>query len=147
MKLTNYFLPVMKDDPADAQIVSHRLMVRAGLVRQAVSGIYSWLPMGLKVLENIQRIVHCHEQEAGALNMLMPTIQPLNLWNESGRSEDYGQELLQFKDRHGRDMLYGPTNEDIFHQKFTTAHDAESWTNFISELPLYVIKIQRQFPI
>ena len=112
MRLTRYFLPVLKETPAEAQIVSHRLMLRAGMVRQASAGIYSWLPLGYKVLRNIERIVHEEQQRAGAIPVLMPTIQSADLWRESGRYDDYGAEMLRIKDRHDRDMLYGPTNEE-----------------------------------
>ena len=112
MRLTRYFLPVLKETPAEAQIVSHRLMLRAGMIRQASAGIYSWLPLGYKVLRNIERIVHEEQQRAGAIPVLMPTIQSADLWRESGRYDDYGAEMLRIKDRHDRDMLYGPTNEE-----------------------------------
>ncbi|TVQ56721.1 MAG: proline--tRNA ligase [Rhodobacteraceae bacterium] len=113
MRYTRYFLPVLKETPAEAQIVSHRLMLRAGMVRQATSGIYSWLPLGLKVLRRIEQIVHEEQQAMGAVPLLMPTIQSADLWRESGRYDDYGQEMLRIKDRHDRDMLYGPTNEEL----------------------------------
>ena len=112
MRLSRYFLPMLKETPAEAQIASHRLMLRAGLVRQASAGIYSWLPLGYRVLRNIERIVHDEMQAAGALPLLMPTIQSADLWRESGRYEAYGPEMLRIKDRHDRDMLYGPTNEE-----------------------------------
>ena len=112
MRLTRYFLPVLKETPADAQIVSHRLMLRAGMIRQASAGIYSWLPMGYKVLRRIEQIVHEEQQRAGAIPILMPTIQSADLWRESGRYDDYGAEMLRIRDRHERDMLYGPTNEE-----------------------------------
>src|SRR5699024_1358294 len=111
MRLTRYFLPVLKETPAEAQIVSHRLMLRAGMIRQASAGIYSWLPLGYKVLRRIEQIVHEEQMRAGAVPMLMPTIQPADLWRESGRYDDYGAEMLRITDRHERDMLYGPTNE------------------------------------
>ena len=112
MRLTRYFLPVLKETPAEAQIVSHRLMLRAGMVRQASAGIYSWLPLGYKVLRRIEQIVHEEQQRAGAIPVLMPTIQSADLWRESGRYDAYGPEMLRIKDRHDRDMLYGPTNEE-----------------------------------
>ena len=113
MRLSRYFLPVLKETPADAQIVSHRLMLRAGMIRQASAGIYSWLPLGYKVLRRIEQIVHEEQQRAGAIPILMPTIQSADLWKETGRYDAYGPEMLRITDRHDRDMLYGPTNEDM----------------------------------
>jgi prolyl-tRNA synthetase len=118
MRLTRYFLPVLKETPAEAQIVSHRLMLRAGMVRQSSAGIYSWLPMGYKVLRRIEEIVHQEQQRAGAIPMLMPTIQSADLWRESGRYDDYGPEMLRITDRHERDMLFGPTNEEMITEIF-----------------------------
>ena len=111
MKLSNYFLPVLKENPKEAQIVSHRLMLRAGMIQQSSAGIYSWLPLGLKVLSKIEQIVREEQDNAGALEIKMPTIQPAEIWQESGRYDDYGLEMLRVKDRHERDMLYSPTNE------------------------------------
>ncbi len=120
MRLSSYFLPLLRENPAEAQIVSHRLMLRAGMIRQSSAGIYSWLPLGLRVLHNIEIIVRAEQDAAGAQELLMPTIQPAELWRESGRYNDYGEEMLRIRDRHERDMLYGPTNEelitDIFRQ-------------------------------
>ena len=113
MRLSRYFLPVLKETPAEAQIVSHRLMLRAGMIRQASAGIYSWLPLGYKVLRNIERIVHEEQQRAGHIPMLMPTLQSADLWRQSGRYDAYGPEMLRIRDRHDRDMLYGPTNEEM----------------------------------
>jgi prolyl-tRNA synthetase len=118
MRLTRYFLPVLKETPAEAQIVSHRLMLRAGMIRQASAGIYCWLPLGYKVLRRIEAIVHDEQQRAGAIPVLMPTIQSADLWRRSGRYEAYGPEMLRIKDRHGRDMLYGPTNEEQITEMF-----------------------------
>jgi len=112
MRLSRYFIPVLKETPKEAQIVSHRLMLRAGMIQQSSAGIYSWLPMGLKVMRKIEQIVREEQNRAGANEILMPTIQPAELWQESGRYEDYGLEMLRIKDRHDRDMLYGPTNEE-----------------------------------
>ena len=112
MRLTNYFLPTLRETPAEAQINSHRLMLRAGLIRQASAGIYSWLPMGYKVLQKISDIVRGEQSLAGAQEMLMPTLQLAELWKRSGRYEAYGPEMLRIKDRNDRDMLYGPTNEE-----------------------------------
>jgi prolyl-tRNA synthetase len=113
MRLSRSFIPTLKETPAEAQIASHRLMLRAGLVRQTSAGIYAWLPMGLRVLQNISRIVREEQNAAGAQELLMPTIQPAELWRESGRYDDYGKEMLRIRDRHDRDMLYGPTNEEM----------------------------------
>ncbi len=112
MRLSRYFIPILKETPAEAQIVSHRLMLRAGMIRQASAGIYSWLPLGYKALRKIEAIVHDEQQKAGAIPVLMPTIQSADLWRESGRYDAYGPEMLRIKDRHDRDMLYGPTNEE-----------------------------------
>src|SRR6266481_2951059 len=112
MRLSQYFLPVLRENPSEAQIVSHRLMLRAGMIRQSSAGIYSWLPLGLRVLKKIERIVREEQDRAGALEILMPTMQPAELWRESGRYEDYGKEMLRIRDRHDREMLYGPTNEE-----------------------------------
>ncbi|MCY3702037.1 MAG: proline--tRNA ligase [Rhodospirillales bacterium] len=112
MLRTRFPVPTQKDDPAEAQIVSHRLMLRAGLVRQASAGIYSWLPMGFRVLKKIEGIVRAEQNAAGAVEVLMPTIQAADLWKASGRYEDYGLEMLRVTDRHEREMLYGPTNEE-----------------------------------
>jgi prolyl-tRNA synthetase len=112
MRLSQYFLPTLKETPSEARIVSHRYMLRAGMVRQASAGIYSWLPLGLRVLKKIQQIVREEQNASGAQEILMPTIQSADLWRQSGRYEDYGKEMLRITDRHGRDMLYGPTNEE-----------------------------------
>ena len=121
MRLSQYFLPTLREDPKEAEIVSHRLMLRAGIVRQASAGIYSWLPMGFRVLENIRRIVSEEQALAGAHEMLMPTIQSADLWKQSGRYEDYGKEMLRITDRHDREMLYGPTNEELITDIFRSA--------------------------
>src|SRR4029077_9974454 len=112
MRLTQGFIPTIKETPNEAQIASHRLMLRAGLVRQTSAGIYAWLPLGYRVLRNIERIVREEQNAAGAQEVLMPTIQSAELWRESGRYDDYGKEMLRIRDRHERDMLYGPTNEE-----------------------------------
>jgi prolyl-tRNA synthetase len=120
MRLSRYFLPILRDDPKEAEIVSHRLMLRAGMIRQEAAGSYSWLPLGLKVLRKIEQIVREEQDRSGAIEVLMPTIQSADLWRKSGRYDAYGKEMLRIKDRHDRDMLYGPTNEemitDIFRQ-------------------------------
>ena len=127
MRLSDYFLPTLREDPAEAQIVSHRLMLRAGLVRQASAGIYSWLPLGLRVLRKVEQIVREEQDAAGAQELLMPTIQSAELWQESGRYDGYGKEMLRIIDRHDREMLYGPTNEelitDIFRQTIRSYKD------------------------
>jgi len=112
MRLSEYFLPLLRENPSEAQIVSHRLMLRAGMIRQSSAGIYSWLPLGLRVLKKVERIVREEQDRAGAQEILMPTIQPAELWRESGRYDDYGKEMLRVRDRHEREMLYGPTNEE-----------------------------------
>lgn len=113
MRMTRYFLPVSRETPSEAQIVSHQLMLRAGLIRQTAAGIYAWLPIGLRVLRKIEAIVRAEQNRAGAVEVLMPTIQSADLWRDSGRYDAYGPEMLRIKDRHGRDMLYGPTNEEM----------------------------------
>ncbi|MGQ0590767.1 MAG: proline--tRNA ligase [Sphingosinicella sp.] len=118
MRLSRYFLPVAKETPADAQIVSHKLMLRAGLIRQTAAGIYAWLPLGHRVLRKIEQIVREEQDRAGAVEMLMPTIQSAELWRQSGRYDAYGPEMLRFTDRHEREMLYGPTNEEMITQIF-----------------------------
>ncbi len=139
MRLSRYFLPVLKENPSEAQIVSHRLMLRAGMIRQQAAGIYSWLPLGFKVLKRIEQIVHEEQERAGHIPLLMPTLQPADLWRESGRYEDYGQEMLRIKDRHGRDMLYGPTNEEMITDIF------RSHVGSYKDLPLTLYHIQWKF--
>jgi prolyl-tRNA synthetase len=118
MRLSRFFLPVLRETPKEAEIVSHQLMLRAGMVRQASAGIYSWLPLGFRVLMKIEQIVRDEQDRAGAIELLMPTLQPADLWRESGRYDAYGPEMLRFKDRHDREMLYGPTNEELITQIF-----------------------------
>jgi prolyl-tRNA synthetase len=113
MRLSRYFLPVSKESPADAQIVSHKLMLRAGLIRQTAAGIYAWLPLGHRVLRKIEQIVREEQDRAGAVELLMPTLQSADLWRQSGRYDAYGPEMLRITDRHEREMLYGPTNEEM----------------------------------
>lgn len=139
MRLSRYFMPVLKETPAEAQIASHRLMLRAGMIRQSSAGIYSWLPLGLKVLRRLEQIVHEEQERAGHLPMLMPTIQSADLWKESGRYEDYGKEMLRITDRHDRDMLYGPTNEELITDIFR--RDVGSY----KQLPLTLYHIQWKF--
>ena len=113
MRLSAYFLPTLKENPNEAQIVSHRLMLRAGMIRQTSAGIYAWLPLGFRVLKKIEQIVREEQNRAGAIELLMPTLQQADMWRESGRYDAYGPEMLRFKDRHERELLYGPTNEDM----------------------------------
>jgi prolyl-tRNA synthetase len=139
MRLSRYFLPTLKETPSEAKIASHRLMLRAGMIRQGAAGIYSWLPLGLKVLKKIEQIVREEQDRAGAVEMLMPTIQPAELWEESSRYDDYGKEMLRIEDRHGRRMLFGPTNEemitDIFRREVKSYRD----------LPINLYHIQWKF--
>ncbi len=121
MRLSQYFLPLLKETPSEAQIASHRLMLRAGMIRQSAAGIYTWLPLGFRVLQKVEQIVREEQDAAGALELLMPTLQPAELWRESGRYEDYGEEMLRIKDRHKREMLYGPTNEELITEIFRGA--------------------------
>ncbi len=139
MRLSSFFLPTSRDDPAEAQIVSHRLMLRAGMIRRASAGIYSWLPLGFRALRNVERIVREEQDRAGCQEMLMPTIQSADLWRESGRYEGYGKEMLRIEDRHGRDMLYGPTNEELITEIFR--HYVKSYR----ELPKLLYHIQWKF--
>ena len=139
MRLSHGFIPTLKETPAEAQIASHRLMLRAGLVRQTSAGIYAWLPLGLRVLRNIERIVREEQDAAGAQEVLMPTIQPAELWKESGRYDDYGKEMLRVRDRHERDMLYGPTNEEMITDLFRQS------IRSYRELPQILYHIQWKF--
>ena len=139
MRLSRYFLPTLKDDPAEAQIASHRLMLRAGLIRQEASGIYAWLPLGLRVLHNIERIVREEMNRAGALELLMPTLQLADLWRESGRYDAYGPEMLRLRDRHERELLYGPTNEEMITGIFRAG------VRSYRDLPLNLYQIQWKF--
>jgi prolyl-tRNA synthetase len=139
MRRSTYFLPTLKEDPAEAQIVSHRLMLRAGMIRQASAGIYSWLPLGFKVLKKVEQIVREEQDAAGCQELLMPTIQSADLWRESGRYEGYGKEMLRIVDRHDRDMLYGPTNEELITDIFR--HSVRSYR----DLPKLLYHIQWKF--
>ena len=139
MRLSRYFLPVLKETPSEAQIASHRLMLRAGMIKQAGAGIYSWLPLGFKVLRNIENIVHEEQRRAGHIPMLMPTLQSADLWRESGRYDDYGEEMLRITDRQGRDLLYGPTNEELITDIFR-AH-----VGSYKDLPMTLYHIQWKF--
>lgn len=139
MRLSRYYLPVTKETPSDAQIVSHKLMLRAGLIRQTAAGIYAWLPLGLRVLKKIEQIVREEQDKAGAIELLMPTIQSADLWRQSGRYDAYGPEMLRFTDRHDREMLYGPTNEEMITAIFRDA--ARSYR----DLPRTLYHIQWKF--
>ncbi|MDQ0315537.1 proline--tRNA ligase [Amorphus orientalis] len=139
MRLSRYFLPILKETPKEAEIVSHRLMLRAGMIRQQSAGIYSWLPFGKAVLEKVEQIVREEQNRAGAQEVLMPTIQSADLWMESGRYDDYGQEMLRITDRHERQMLYGPTNEEMITDIF------RSYVRSYRELPLNLYHIQWKF--
>ncbi|RPG06912.1 MAG: proline--tRNA ligase [Candidatus Pelagibacterales bacterium] len=121
MYLSNYFLPVLKDNPSEAQIKSHQLMLRVGMIKQSSAGIYSWLPMGFKIMKKIENIVRQEQDKIGAQELLMPTIQSAEIWKESGRYNDYGEEMLRIKDRQGREMLYGPTNEELVTEIFRSS--------------------------
>ena len=121
MYLSNYFLPILKNNPSEAQIKSHQLMLRVGMIKQSSSGIYSWLPMGFKIMKKIENIVREEQNKIGAQELLMPTIQSSEIWKESGRYNDYGDEMLRIKDRQGREMLYGPTNEELITEIFRSA--------------------------
>ncbi len=139
MRLSRYFLPLLKENPSEAQIVSHRLMLRTGMIRQEAAGIYAWLPLGLKVLKKVEKIVEEEMARAGAIQLLMPTLQLADLWRESGRYDDYGQEMLRIKDRHEREMLYGPTNEEMITEIF------RGTVKSYKDLPLNLYHIQWKF--
>ena len=139
MKYSQYFIPTQKNFPSDAEIISHKLMIRSGMIKQASSGIYSWLPLGLKVLKKIENIVREEQNKAGAIELLMPTIQSSDLWVQSGRYEDYGKEMLRFKDRSEREMLYGPTNEELITNIF------QSYISSYKDLPKNLYHIQWKF--
>ncbi|MEM8695129.1 MAG: proline--tRNA ligase [Pseudomonadota bacterium] len=139
MRLSHYFLPVTKETPADAEIISHKLMLRAGLVRQTSAGIYAWLPLGHRVLRKIEQIVREEQDRIGAAEMLMPTLQSAELWRESGRYDAYGPEMLRIEDRHGRNLLYGPTNEEMITSIFKDG--ARSYR----DLPKMLYHIQWKF--
>src|SRR3978361_1123638 len=139
MRLSRYFLPVLRDNPQDAEIASHRLMLRAGMIRQEAAGIYAFLPLGLRVLNKICRIVREEQDRAGAIELLMPTIQSADLWRESGRYDYYGKEMLRIKDRHERDMLFGPTNEEMITEIF------RAYVKSYKDLPLNLYHIQWKF--
>lgn len=139
MRRSSYFMSTLKETPSEAQVMSHRLMLRTGMIHQCVSGIYAWLPMGLRVLRNVEAIIREEHEKIGAHEILMPTLQPAELWQESGRYEDYGREMLRIRDRHDRELVYGPTNEEmitsIFRQHIKSYRD----------LPKNIYQIQWKF--
>ncbi|MGC2777880.1 MAG: proline--tRNA ligase [Bradyrhizobium sp.] len=139
MRLTRFFLPILKENPKEAEIVSHRLMLRAGMLRQEAAGIYAWLPLGFKVLKKIEQIVREEQNRAGALELLMPTLQLADLWRESGRYDAYGPEMLRISDRHKRELLYGPTNEEMITEIF------RAYVKSYRNLPLNLYHIQWKF--
>ena len=139
MRLSSFFMPTLKETPTEAQIVSHRLMLRAGMIRQTSAGIYAWLPLGYRVLRKIEQIVREEQDAAGAQELLMPTIQSADLWRESGRYDDYGKEMLRITDRHDREMLFGPTNEEMITDIF------RSFVKSYRQLPLNLYHIQWKF--
>src|SRR5436853_4705044 len=139
MRLSRFFLPVLKETPAEAQIASHRLMLRAGMLRQEAAGIYAWLPLGHRVLKKVEQIVREEMDRAGAVELLMPTLQLADLWRESGRYDDYGKEMLRITDRHQRDLLYGPTNEEMITAIF------RAYVRSYKDLPVNLYHIQSKF--
>jgi len=139
MRLSRYFLPILRETPKEAEIASHRLMLRAGMMRQEAAGIYAFLPLGLRVLDKVCRIVREEQDRSGAIELLMPTVQSADLWRESGRYEAYGKEMLRIKDRHERDMLYGPTNEEMITEIF------RAYVRSYKDLPLNLYHIQWKF--
>jgi len=139
MRLSRYFLPNLRETPKEAEVASHRLMLRAGMIRQEAAGIYAFLPLGFRVLQKVCQIVREEQDRSGAIELLMPTIQSADLWRESGRYEAYGKEMLRIKDRHERDMLYGPTNEEMITAIF------RSYVRSYKDLPLNLYHIQWKF--
>jgi prolyl-tRNA synthetase len=139
MRLSRYFLPILRETPKEAEIVSHRLMLRAGMIRQESAGIYAWLPLGLRVLNKVSAIVREEQDRSGAIELLMPTIQSAELWRESGRYEAYGKEMLRIQDRHERDMLFGPTNEEMITEIF------RGYVRSYKDLPLNLYHVQWKF--
>ncbi|MFM9858234.1 proline--tRNA ligase [Pseudoxanthobacter sp. M-2] len=139
MRLSRYFLPILRETPKEAEIVSHRLMLRAGMIRQQSAGIYSWLPLGFRVLQKVEQIVREEQDRAGAVEVLMPTIQSADLWRESGRYDAYGKEMLRITDRHEREMLFGPTNEEMITEIFRAS------VKSYRDLPLNLYHIQWKF--
>ncbi len=139
MRLSRYFLPILRETPKEAEIASHRLMLRAGLVRQESAGIYAWLPLGLRVLNKVTALIREEQNRSGAVELLMPTIQSADLWRESNRYEAYGKEMLRIKDRHDREMLFGPTNEEMITEIF------RGYVRSYKDLPLNLYHLQWKF--
>ena len=139
MRLSRYFLPILKENPKEAEIVSHRLMLRAGMIRQQSQGIYTWLPLGKRVLDKVNTIIREEQNRSGAIELIMPTLQSAELWRESGRYDAYGKEMLRIKDRQDRDMLYGPTNEEMITEIF------RAYVKSYKDLPLNLYHIQLKF--
>src|ERR1700759_4600906 len=139
MRLSRYFLPLLRETPKEAEIASHRLMLRAGMIRQEAAGIYAFLPLGFRVLQKVARIIREEQNRSGAIEMLMPTIQSAELWRESGRYEAYGKEMLRIQDRHEREILYGPTNEEMITDIF------RAYVRSYKDLPLNLYHIQWKF--
>src|SRR5512134_2762415 len=139
MRLSRFFLPILRETPKEAEIVSHRLLLRAGMMRQEAAGIYAFLPLGLRVLQKICHIVREEQDRSGAVELLMPTMQSADLWRESGRYDAYGKEMLRIKDRHERDILYGPTNEEMITEIF------RAYVRSYKDLPLNLYHIQWKF--
>ncbi len=139
MRSSRYFMPILRETPKEAEIVSHRLMLRAGMIRQEAAGIYAWLPLGLRVLEKVNAIVREEQNRSGAIEIKMPTVQSADLWRESGRYDDYGKEMLRITDRHEREMLYGPTNEEMVTEIFRAS------VRSYKDLPLNLYHIQWKF--
>ena len=139
MRLSRYFLPILRETPKEAEIVSHRLMLRAGMIRQESAGIYAWLPLGLRVLNKVCNVIREEQNRSGAIELLMPTIQSADLWRESGRYDAYGKEMLRIKDRHEREMLFGPTNEEMITEIF------RGYVRSYKDLPLNLYHLQWKF--
>ena len=139
MRYSRYFLPTLKETPAEAEITSHKLMLRAGMIRKLSSGIYSYLPLGLKAIRKVENIIREEMNRAGAQELLLPMVQPAELWQESGRWEQYGKELLRFKDRHKRDFCLGPTHEEVITD--LVRREVRSYR----DLPLNLYQIQTKF--
>src|SRR2546427_3405754 len=139
MRLSRYFLPILRETPKEAEVVSHRLMLRAGIIRQEAAGIYAWLPLGLRVLQKVEQIVREEQDRAGAVELLMPTLQLADLWRESGRYDDYGKEMLRITDRHERELLFGPTNEEMITEIF------RAYVHSYKDLPKNLYHIQWKF--
>ncbi len=139
MRLSRFFLPILRETPKEAEIVSHRLMLRAGMIRQEAAGIYAWLPLGFRVLQKVEQIVREEQNRAGAIELLMPTLQLADLWRESGRYDAYGPEMLRIEDRHERELLYGPTNEEMITEIF------RAYVRSYKDLPLNLYHIQWKF--